>query len=53
MLDRGITQQAAMIAYLDDFKLMFVATLVAVPLLILIRKPGAHSADVGSHAAID
>ncbi|PTB22251.1 EmrB/QacA family drug resistance transporter [Trinickia symbiotica] len=53
MLDRGITQQAAMIAYLDDFKLMFVATLLAIPLLILIRKPGTHSADIASHAAID
>ncbi len=32
-----ITQQALMIAYLDDFKLMFLITLCALPLLLLLR----------------
>ena len=32
-----VTQQAAMIAYLDDFKAMFVITLCALPLLLLLR----------------
>jgi MFS transporter, DHA2 family, multidrug resistance protein len=32
-----ITGQAAMIAYLDDFKLMFIITLCATPLLLLLR----------------
>ena len=36
-LNAGVTQQAAMIAYLDDFQLMFVLTLVAMPLLLLVR----------------
>ena len=33
MLNQSITQQAAMIAYLNDFKLMFVATLLVIPLV--------------------
>jgi DHA2 family multidrug resistance protein len=37
MIDGMVTQQAAMIAYLDDFKLMFWITLAAVPLLLLLR----------------
>ncbi len=36
-LDGLITQQALMIAYLDDFKLMFLITLCALPLLLLLR----------------
>ncbi|HDR9342689.1 TPA: multidrug transporter, partial [Burkholderia multivorans] len=39
LLDRTINQQAAMIAYLNDFKLMFVATLLMIPLLLPIRPP--------------
>jgi DHA2 family multidrug resistance protein len=52
-LEAKITQQASMIAYLNDFKLMFVATLVAMPLLLLIR-PGSKQQDESmSHAAMD
>ena len=41
-LDGMITLQAAMIAYLDDFKLMFLITLCAAPLLFLLRyRPAA------------
>jgi DHA2 family multidrug resistance protein len=36
-LDGLITQQSLMIAYLDDFKLMFLITLASVPLLLLLR----------------
>ena len=36
-LDGMITAQSLMIAYLDDFKLMFFITLCAVPLLLLLR----------------
>jgi DHA2 family multidrug resistance protein len=36
-LDGLITQQALMIAYLDDFKLMFLITLFSTPLLLLLR----------------
>ncbi|WP_206955656.1 DHA2 family efflux MFS transporter permease subunit [Trinickia acidisoli] len=54
ILDQTITQQSAMIAYVDDFKLMFVATLLAIPLLALIRAPRVQPEDgVASHAAID
>jgi DHA2 family multidrug resistance protein len=53
LLDRTITQQAEMIAYLNDFKMMFVATLLVIPLLVLIR-PGSRRTSVGtSHAAMD
>jgi DHA2 family multidrug resistance protein len=45
MLDEIVTQQAAMIAYLNDFKLLMILTLAMVPLVLLIRvtqkTPGA------------
>lgn len=37
LLDSEITRQAYIIAYLDDFKLMLVLTLMALPLVLLIR----------------
>lgn len=55
MLDRMIGQQASMIAYNDAFELMFIATLVVVPLLVLIRKP-KHQAPPDpseAHVAMD
>jgi DHA2 family multidrug resistance protein len=54
MLNQTITQQASMIAYLNDFKLMFVATLLVVPLLLLIRPARKGPADDSvAHAAMD
>ena len=49
-----ITRQASMIAYVDAFKLMFIATLCVVPLLVFIRKnrPMA-SKDDAPHVAIE
>jgi DHA2 family multidrug resistance protein len=46
-LDHEITRQASMLAYIDDFKLMEFVTLVALPLVILLRKPKltAHAAE--------
>ena len=38
LLNNGITRQASMIAYLDDFKLIMVMTLMLVPLLLLFRR---------------
>ncbi|MBO9575420.1 MAG: DHA2 family efflux MFS transporter permease subunit [Sphingobium sp.] len=38
-VDGLVNQQAAMIAYLDDFKLMGIACLAAAPLALLLRKP--------------
>jgi DHA2 family multidrug resistance protein len=53
VLNQSITQQAQMIAYLNDFKMMFVATLLVIPLLFLIRTgPSAATVDT-SHAAMD
>jgi DHA2 family multidrug resistance protein len=36
-----LTQEAALIAYLNDFRLVFIATLFALPLVFLYRKPAA------------
>jgi DHA2 family multidrug resistance protein len=38
-LNAEITRQAAMIAYLDDFRLMMFVTLAAIPMLVLLRRP--------------
>jgi MFS transporter, DHA2 family, multidrug resistance protein len=37
VLDDLVTRQAAMIAYIDNFRFMLVATLAAIPLLLLFR----------------
>ena len=49
MLDAQIGRQALMIAYLNDFKLMMLAPLVALPLLFLL-KPARPTGDVGADA---
>jgi DHA2 family multidrug resistance protein len=51
-LDRAVTGQATMIAYLDDFQLMLILTLLSLPLLLMVRSPRAVGADV-KHAAIE
>lgn len=46
LLDGTLTQQAAMIAYIDDFWFMLFLTLLVTPLLFLIRPPrGAVTED--------
>jgi DHA2 family multidrug resistance protein len=52
-LNQSITQQSAMIAYLNDFKLMFIATLLVVPLILLIRPARGPQDDALAHAAMD
>ncbi|WP_228881202.1 DHA2 family efflux MFS transporter permease subunit [Paraburkholderia saeva] len=52
VLDQAINQQASMIAYLNDFKLMFVATLLVLPLILLIR-PAKVVPGAIAHAAMD
>jgi MFS transporter, DHA2 family, multidrug resistance protein len=37
-LDAMITQQAQIIAYIDDYKLLMIATLAAIPLLIVFKQ---------------
>jgi MFS transporter, DHA2 family, multidrug resistance protein len=39
MLNAEVTRQAAMVAYLDDFRLMLVLALIAAPLVLLMRTP--------------
>ncbi len=44
-LNRMITNQSAMIAYIDDFKLMMVLTIATIPFLLLIRNVKAAGAN--------
>jgi DHA2 family multidrug resistance protein len=46
-LNQEITRQAAMIAYIDNFKFMMAATLLAVPLLALLRKARRSGVETG------
>jgi MFS transporter, DHA2 family, multidrug resistance protein len=39
-LDAVITRQAQIIAYIDDYKLLMIATLAVIPLLLVFRRPG-------------
>jgi MFS transporter, DHA2 family, multidrug resistance protein len=43
MLNAEVTRQAALIAYVNDFWVMTVITLLVIPLLLLIRRPGSRS----------
>ncbi|ECD4520315.1 EmrB/QacA family drug resistance transporter, partial [Salmonella enterica subsp. enterica serovar Virchow] len=43
-LDLLVQQQSAMISYVDDFKLMMIVTLLAMPLALLLCKPKAAPA---------
>ena len=51
-LNAEVTRQAATIAFLNDFWLMMILTLVALPLLALLR-PVRHAAPVNASAAIE
>jgi DHA2 family multidrug resistance protein len=42
-LNASVTEQAAMIAYNNDFKLMMVLTLAAIPLVALLRKASGRA----------
>jgi DHA2 family multidrug resistance protein len=44
-LDAMITRQAEIIAYIDNFKLLMVATLAAIPLLIVFKRARGRSLD--------
>jgi len=50
-------QQASMVAYVDDFKLMLWITLLAIPMLLLLRPPrrrsAAEAAPADTHAAFE
>jgi DHA2 family multidrug resistance protein len=54
MIDALITQQASIIAYGNDFKLLMLLTLAAIPLVFLIRtSKHAGAADEGHEAVLD
>jgi DHA2 family multidrug resistance protein len=45
LLDMIVTQQASMLAYLNDFKLLMILTLAVIPMVLIIgharKTPGA------------
>jgi MFS transporter, DHA2 family, multidrug resistance protein len=43
-LDTLVTRQAQIIAYIDDYKLLMIATLAVIPLLIVFQKAGSTPA---------
>jgi DHA2 family multidrug resistance protein len=51
-LNDEITRQATMVAYVDDFRLMFVITLACMPMLLLMKKPQRAGGEV-LHAAAE
>jgi DHA2 family multidrug resistance protein len=55
MLDAIVTQQAAVIAYANDFKLLMVLCILSMPLVFVIGKSRAPQAGAGApaHAALD
>jgi MFS transporter, DHA2 family, multidrug resistance protein len=44
-LDEVLTQQAQIIAYIDDYKLLLIATLAAIPLLVVFRRSAGEGTD--------
>ena len=51
-LNAEITRQATMVAYVDDFKLMFVITILCMPMLLLMRRPRRGGGEP-AHAAVE
>jgi MFS transporter, DHA2 family, multidrug resistance protein len=52
-LNAAATHQAAMVAYLDDYKLMMLIVLLSSPLLLLLRRPPARPAGAGAAVPAD
>src|ERR1700737_3881915 len=48
-LDAMITRQAQIIAYIDDFKLLMVVTLAAIPLIMVFKKPSNSGTTARTH----
>ena len=55
LLDRVVNQQAQIVAFIDDYKMMIFTTLPALALLLLMRRPRvtARPAPEDAHAAMD
>jgi DHA2 family multidrug resistance protein len=52
-LNAELTNQAQMIAYLDDFKLLMWVTIAAAPLILLLRKNATPPSKEAMEAAIE
>ena len=52
-MDGLVNIQAMMISYVDDFKLLMMMTLAAVPFVFLLRKPKAQAAAGAPAAHMD
>jgi DHA2 family multidrug resistance protein len=52
-LNGEVSRQAAAIAFLNDFWLMMILTLAAIPLLLLFRRPDRQAAPLPAAAAAD
>lgn len=50
-LNAEVTRQAMVVAYADDYLLMLWLTLLALPMLLLMRRPG-EGGGTGTHAAV-
>ncbi|MCR4266398.1 DHA2 family efflux MFS transporter permease subunit [Nitratireductor sp. ZSWI3] len=50
MAEQLVNQQALMISYIDDFKLMMIVTLAAMPLVLLLRMPKRTPAEAPAAA---
>ena len=53
LLDAEITRQATLIGYLDAFKLMLIVSILAMPLVLLLRKPRSAPDAHAAAAALD
>jgi DHA2 family multidrug resistance protein len=51
-LNGEVTRQATMVAYVDDFRLMFIITIACMPMLLLMRKPRRVGGEP-VHAVVD
>jgi DHA2 family multidrug resistance protein len=51
-LNAEITRQAEIIAYVDDFKLMMIISIMALPLVFMLRKPQGVASTGGGHEAV-
>jgi DHA2 family multidrug resistance protein len=52
-LNAEITRQATIIAYIDDFKLMMVISILVMPLVFALRKPKSSPAAAGHESVMD
>jgi DHA2 family multidrug resistance protein len=52
-IDQLVNQQALMISYVADFKLMMLVTLCAIPLALFLRKPKAAAMGAPAAAHMD